>query len=136
LLDRRLELTGMRADGNEFPVEPKITRPGPRMLTGYLRDITERGRAEAELWAPRARIADAADHGRRRLDRIWTTARGTAKKTGRETVFIPLSASRRRASASRRHAPQVTARGSSAAPAPVVGLPERQTLRAVGRFTT
>jgi PAS domain S-box-containing protein len=72
LVDRRLELTGMRADGSEFPVELTITRidlPGPPMFTGYLRDITERKRAEAELRASRARIVEAADDARQRLER-------------------------------------------------------------------
>ena len=52
VLDRRLELTGMRRDGSEFPVELTITRialPGPPTFTGYLRDITERVTAELEL---------------------------------------------------------------------------------------
>jgi PAS domain S-box-containing protein len=72
LLDRRLELTGMRADGSEFPVELTITRielPGPPMFTGYLRDISQRKRALVELRASRARIVDAADDARRRLER-------------------------------------------------------------------
>jgi PAS domain S-box-containing protein len=71
-LDRRLELTGMRADGSEFPVELTITRidlPGPPMFTGYLRDITDRKRAEADVRASRTRIVDAADDARRRLER-------------------------------------------------------------------
>jgi PAS domain S-box-containing protein len=53
VLRRRLELTGLRADGTEFPVELAIVPvllPGrPPFFTGYLRDITERRRAEAEL---------------------------------------------------------------------------------------
>jgi PAS domain S-box-containing protein len=72
LVDKRVELTGMRADGSEFPVELTVTRiqiPGPPMFTGYLRDISERKRAEAELRASRARIVDAADDARRRLER-------------------------------------------------------------------
>jgi PAS domain S-box-containing protein len=72
LLDRRLEITGMRADGTSFPVELTITRidvPGPPTFTGYLRDITERKAAEAELRASRARIVEAADTARRRLER-------------------------------------------------------------------
>jgi len=71
-LDQRLELTGMRADGSEFPVELTITRiklPGPPMFTGYVRDISDRKRAEAELRESRARIVDAADEARRRLER-------------------------------------------------------------------
>ena len=72
ILDRRLEITGMRADGSEFPVELTITRidlPGPPTFTGYLRDITERKAAEAELRASRTRIVEAADAARRRLER-------------------------------------------------------------------
>jgi PAS domain S-box-containing protein len=72
LLDRRLEITGMRADGTKFPVELTITRidlPGPPTFTGYLRDITERRAGEAELRESRARIIEAADAARRRLER-------------------------------------------------------------------
>src|SRR5262249_44729323 len=56
----------------EFPVELTITRidlPGPPMFTGYIRDITERKHAEAELRASRSRIVEAADEARRRLER-------------------------------------------------------------------
>lgn len=48
ILGRRLEMTALRRDGSEFPVELTI-RPvlGERLLfAGYLRDITERKRAE------------------------------------------------------------------------------------------
>jgi PAS domain S-box-containing protein len=72
LLGRRIEITGMRKDGTEFPVELAITRidfPGEPMFTGYLRDITERKRAESELRASRARIVAAADAERRRIER-------------------------------------------------------------------
>jgi len=43
--------------------------PGRPMFTGYLRDITERKRAEQELRASRARIVQATDAERRRLER-------------------------------------------------------------------
>ena len=72
VLDRRMEITGMRADGTLFPVELTITRvdvPGPPTFAGYLRDITERKAAEAELRASRVRIVKAADAARRRLER-------------------------------------------------------------------
>lgn len=49
---RRIEMTAMRADGTEFPVELTVTRiplDEPPSFTGYLRDITERKRAEEEL---------------------------------------------------------------------------------------
>jgi PAS domain S-box-containing protein len=72
ILDRRLELTGMRRDGTEFPVELTITKiglPGPPMFTGYLRDITDRVRAEQALQASRARLVEVADAERRRIQR-------------------------------------------------------------------
>ena len=49
VLGRRLEMQGVRADGSEFPVELAVTRiptDGPPLFTAYLRDITERKRAE------------------------------------------------------------------------------------------
>jgi PAS domain S-box-containing protein len=72
VLDRRVELTGMRRDGTEFPVELAITRislPGPPTFTGYLRDITERIEAERALRASRARLVEVADGERRRIQR-------------------------------------------------------------------
>jgi PAS domain S-box-containing protein len=72
VLDRRLELTGMRADGSTFPVELTITRidlPDQQGFAGYVRDITDRKAAEEELRASRARIVEAADAARRRLER-------------------------------------------------------------------
>ena len=72
VLDRRLELTGVRRDGTELPVELTITRialPGPPTFTGYLRDITVRTRAIRELRASRARLVDVADAERIRIQR-------------------------------------------------------------------
>jgi PAS domain S-box-containing protein len=50
-LERRLEITGMRADGSEFPVELSVTRvaTSPPVFAGFLRDLTDRKRAEAQL---------------------------------------------------------------------------------------
>ncbi len=72
VLERRLELTGMRADGSTFPVELTITRidlPDQQGFAGYVRDITDRKAAEEELRASRARIVEEADAARRRLER-------------------------------------------------------------------
>jgi PAS domain S-box-containing protein len=72
ILDRRLELTGMRRDGTEFPVELTITKialPGPPTFTGYLRDITERVQAAQALQASRARLVEIADAERKRIQR-------------------------------------------------------------------
>jgi PAS domain S-box-containing protein len=52
VLGKQLELTAVRADGSEFPVELAITRipqEGPAMFTGFIRDITERKRVEQTL---------------------------------------------------------------------------------------
>ncbi|HSI21806.1 MAG TPA: EAL domain-containing protein [Methylophilaceae bacterium] len=52
ILGKRLELTAIRADGSEFPVEltiTKLNREGPPLLTGFLRDITDRKKAEDEI---------------------------------------------------------------------------------------
>jgi PAS domain S-box-containing protein len=52
ILGKRIEMTGLRADGTEFPIELTVIRSpleGPPMFTAYLRDITERQRAEAVM---------------------------------------------------------------------------------------
>jgi PAS domain S-box-containing protein len=72
ILDRRLELTGRHKNGTEFPIELTITRigvPGPPTFTGFLRDITGRKAAEAELHASRARLIEVADAERVRIQR-------------------------------------------------------------------
>ena len=50
MLGRRIEMTALRADGSEFPVELAITRiplDGPPSFTGFLRDITAQPRHES-----------------------------------------------------------------------------------------
>jgi diguanylate cyclase (GGDEF)-like protein/PAS domain S-box-containing protein len=52
MLDRRVEMTAMRRDGSEFPVELCVTRialAGPALFTAYLRDIADRKRSEGHL---------------------------------------------------------------------------------------
>jgi PAS domain S-box-containing protein len=62
VIGKRIELTGLRRNGEEFPVEVAITvmktEDGP-LFTAHLRDITERKRAEQELRESR----DAAQAG-------------------------------------------------------------------------
>lgn len=51
VLDRRVEVVGMRSDGTEFPVELAITevrRDGIPLFSGFLRDISDRRKAEEE----------------------------------------------------------------------------------------
>jgi len=59
VLGRRIEITGMRADGSEFPVELAIARISsnvPPVFTGFIRDITERKKAEQELRGTQERL--------------------------------------------------------------------------------
>jgi two-component system cell cycle sensor histidine kinase/response regulator CckA len=52
LARRRLEMTGLKADGSEFPVELSVSRVGgdrSAVMTGFIRDITERRTLEEQL---------------------------------------------------------------------------------------
>jgi PAS domain S-box-containing protein len=52
LARRRLELTGLRSDGTEFPVELTVARMGVEnrsLVTGFIRDITEQRTLEEQL---------------------------------------------------------------------------------------
>jgi len=78
ILGKRLELTAVRVDGTEFPVEVAITRiplEGAPSFTGYLRDITERKQSEEELRRSEAILAEG-----QRLSRtgtfFWRVATG------------------------------------------------------------
>jgi PAS domain S-box-containing protein len=78
VLGRRVEITGMRADGSEFPIElaiTPITLHGFPFFTAYLRDITERKRSEEELRRSAAYLAEG-----QRLSRTgswaWNPATG------------------------------------------------------------
>lgn len=63
ILGRRIELIAMHAGGSEFPVELTVTRlhgpPGPGFI-GFVRDITERVRAEDELRSAHRRLESIA----------------------------------------------------------------------------
>ncbi len=52
IFDRRLELTAMRSDGSEFPVELTITalnEDGVSLVTGFIRDISMQKKAQQEI---------------------------------------------------------------------------------------
>ncbi len=58
-LGRRTEITALRADGSEFPVELAVTRillDGLPLFSAHLRDITDRRAAENSLRAARGRL--------------------------------------------------------------------------------
>jgi PAS domain S-box-containing protein len=79
ILNRRMELTGLRANGEEFPCELTVTRIGtgePPLFTGFVRDITERRRSAVEL----AQLLEAerearvrAEEAERRASRLAET---------------------------------------------------------------
>ncbi len=58
-MSRRSDLTGLRADGEEFPIDASISHlhvGGQLLYTVVLRDITERRRAEAALQESREKL--------------------------------------------------------------------------------
>ncbi|CAN5871376.1 EAL domain-containing protein [soil metagenome] len=59
VLGRRIEITALRADGSEFPVELAVTRillDGLPFFSAHLRDITDRRAAENSLREARGRL--------------------------------------------------------------------------------
>ncbi len=64
MLNRRVEVVALRKGGTEFPVEvaiAPISTVGVPLFAGYLRDITERRRAEEELARQTRDLQDAHD---------------------------------------------------------------------------
>ena len=59
IIGRRIELTGLRADGEEFPIELAVNRieeADPPMFTGMVRDITARLQAQEEREEARGQL--------------------------------------------------------------------------------
>ena len=76
ILGRRIEITAMRADGSEFPVEIAIARvplPGAPMFTGYIRDLTERKRVEESL-----RLSEGQLRQAQKMEAVGRLAGGVA----------------------------------------------------------
>jgi PAS domain S-box-containing protein len=73
VLGKRMELTAKRSDGSEFPVELTITRvqlAGAPLFTGYLRDISNRKRSEADLTLLLERERTARTEAERAQERL------------------------------------------------------------------
>jgi len=97
-LDRRVEITAMKADGTEFPVELSLTRiphHATLLFTAFIRDITERKRTEDSLRNSEARLTDA-----QRIAQIgsweWDATTGTviwSDETFRIFGYVPGSLS-------------------------------------------
>jgi PAS domain S-box-containing protein len=66
MLDRRLELSALRQDGSEFPIELKITRlsgTDEPMFVGFLRELADRGFSRRENVGLQKRMAFLAQVG-------------------------------------------------------------------------
>lgn len=82
---QRVETTAHRADGSEFPVEMSICRIGetePPRFTGFIRDITERVRAEHH----RELMTRELDH---RVKNNLATVLAIVGESGRRSPSVP-----------------------------------------------
>lgn len=73
-IGRHVEVSGVRANGSQVPIELTLTRVGIDELgrpvfSGFLRDITERQQLTHDLQASRARVVSVSDEARRRVER-------------------------------------------------------------------
>ncbi len=75
LLDRRLELEALRADGTRFPIELSVSRSGSKdapLFTAFIRDITTR-RHQASLLLEQSRRLRVLANCQRELAGLTTT---------------------------------------------------------------
>ena len=84
VLNKRLELSAMRADGTEFPVELAITRiaaSGPPVFTGHIRDISVRRAIEDRL----RMLESSVDHAN---DAIVITEAEPVGEPGPRIIYV------------------------------------------------
>ncbi|HEV3475567.1 MAG TPA: EAL domain-containing protein [Actinomycetota bacterium] len=93
VLGRRLEMTAMRKDGTELPVELTVTRvnlPGPALFLGTVRDISERRQTEEKLahLAFHDKLTDLPN--RQMFEEHLDLALARAKRAGRAVAVLYL----------------------------------------------
>ena len=84
VLNKRLELSAVRADGTEFPVELAITRiaaSGPPVFTGHIRDISVRRAIEDRL----RMLESSVDHAN---DAIVITEAEPVGEPGPRIIYV------------------------------------------------
>ncbi len=85
ILNRRLELVGMRADGSTLPVELTVTRLGarePPVFAGFIRDITLRRDADEQM----QRVVDREREARLAAEAAGDVARRAAQALQRSLL--------------------------------------------------
>jgi len=97
ILGKRLELTAMRADGTEFPIElaitPIMSRTVP-MFVGHIRDISERKKAEERLTYLAHYDALTGLPNRNLFQEQLSLASGRAKRSGQMLALMFLDLDR------------------------------------------
>jgi PAS domain S-box-containing protein len=97
ILGTRLEISAMRADGREFPVELTVSRDPasePPVFIGFIRDITERRRAEderAELLARERQARIEAERGQERLSLLAEASKALAGSLDYKTTLANVA---------------------------------------------
>ncbi len=94
MLGQRIEITAIRADGMEFPVELAITRlglVGTPVFTAHLRDITDRKRTEAELLTLQRQLEQRVAERTADLDQARRDLEASAARTRESQAYFAAS---------------------------------------------
>jgi PAS domain S-box-containing protein len=93
ILDRRIRMAALHADGTEVPVELTVTRVADRpVFTGYVRDLTTqlRGEADREELLARERAARTAAENAQQRSRTLTAEALEAEQAARRRISEAL----------------------------------------------